>query len=230
MRSDDPTIKNRTGIGFGTTEIPVEFLVLHYTACSLEDTLKIFCEPPPTVCSHLVLDLDGTVYDLGGFWNGPIFQGAHAGESHFELDGRLWEAFNRFSIGVEIINFNGNLISYTQEQYASLQVISKHFQSRFPALLDPNRILGHEHIAGFRGKVDPGRRFDWNLFYTKVFSGSKSNSFPDRSAVLNDFLWSEFQREFGRIDFNQMKPKDWSVLSANLEAFVGKSKSLLDKS
>lgn len=54
-----------------TTVIQVEFVVLHYTACSLEKELRIFCSPETRLATHFVLDPDGTVYDMGDCLNGP---------------------------------------------------------------------------------------------------------------------------------------------------------------
>src|SRR6185295_3422686 len=151
-------IHDHVSPAFADEEIPVEFLVLHYTACTLEDTLKLFCGADAKVCSHFVLDLDGSIHDLGFFWSGPIKRGAHAGVSSFELEGRKWEGFNKFSIGIEIVNLNGNLLPYTEEQYESLARMVAHLQTRFPSLKTAQRVVGHEQIAGFRGKCDPGAR------------------------------------------------------------------------
>ncbi len=213
---------------FSSQEIPVEFLVIHYTACNLADTLLLFCSPEKKVCAHFVIDWDGCIYDLGDFWSGPIRLGAHAGKSFFDLDGQKWEGFNYFSIGIEIVNFNGNLFPYPFAQYASLVALTQHLGSRFPILnSNPNRVVGHEHIAGFRGKVDPGQCFDWHLFYSGVYPDRVlREEFPPRPAVLNAKAWDEFERTFGKVNQSQMKPSDWALLSSRLEAFVGKMKGI----
>jgi len=146
---------------FAPNEIPVDFVILHYTAADLRRTMDIFGSRERGTCAHFVLDTDGTLYDLGGFWEGPIRQGAHAGESRLEIDGVKYAAFNKMSIGVEIINVNGNLFPYTEEQYRSLHELLAHLMARFSALKGACRIVGHEQIAGFRGKCDPGIKFDW---------------------------------------------------------------------
>lgn len=209
-------IKPVTSPNFSPEKIPVEFLVLHYTACTLAETLRIFTTPEKQVCAHFVLDLDGTVYDLGGFWQGPILRGAHAGKSAFTLEGRQWEAFNKFSVGIEIINLNGNLFPYTDAQYDSLAKISKHLSQRFPALQNPNRVVGHEQIAGFRGKADPGLCFDWQRFFSLVYPGQKA---PERKAVLSPSLLKEFQRTHSTQD---LSPEEYAALSSQLEAYVAK--------
>ena len=153
---------------FHSNEIPVEFLILHYTGCDLQKTLDIFMNPTSKVCSHFVLDQNGTCYDLGGFLHGPIRQGSHAGKSSFNLKNRRFESFNEFSIGIEIVNLNGNLFPFTEAQYESLQKLTQELQKRFPQLKHAERILGHEHIASSRGKSDPGLKFDWSRYLHSI--------------------------------------------------------------
>lgn len=211
------TVRAALSSNFSSDEIPVEFLVLHYTACSLEDTLEIFSDPEKQVCAHFVIDLDGTIYDLGGFWNGPIYRGAHAGKSSLELQGKNWEAFNKFSIGVEMVNFNGNVFPYTDGQYEALEELALHMKSRFPALQDPQRVVGHEQIAGFRGKSDPGRCFDWKRFYEYCYPGRPQ---PKRISILNAATMKKFEQLHGAIEPEKLKPSDWAEISAKLEAFA----------
>lgn len=211
-------IQNVSSPNFGIDTIPVEFLVLHYTACELRNALAIFTTQEKKLCAHFVIDLDGSIYDLGHFWKGPIRQGAHAGVSRFSLDGKIWEAFNNFSIGIEIVNLNGNILSYTKEQYEALILLTRHLCSRFPALRDPNRIVGHEHIAGFRGKSDPGLKFDWTLFFKGVYPTLKTP--PSRESVINEQIWEQFEIANGKVDLRQMKGDDWSALSSDLEKFM----------
>jgi N-acetylmuramoyl-L-alanine amidase len=207
--------------------IPVEFLVLHYTGCTLEETLRIFSAPDQKVFSHFVLDADGTVYDLGpdgeGFWSGTVSRGAHAGASkHFDGE-REWEGFNAFSIGIEIVNLNGNLLPYPKAQMDALVQIARHLVARFPALRDPRRVLGHEHVAGFRGKVDPGLRFDWPAFYRGVYA--KPGPFPEREPVLDAALLARFEAAHGKVDPARMKPEDWPALSTRLETFIARKRA-----
>lgn len=196
---------------FAATEIPVEFLVLHYTACDLEKTLAIFRNPEPGVCAHFVIDLDGCIYDLGGFTNGPIRRGAHAGKSRLEVQGTTFEAFNQFSVGIEMINRNGNLVDYTQAQYESLAELVRHLQKRFPALQDPERIVGHEHIAHWRGKADPGVRFAWGRFLTSVgLIPTARHAFF--ACDETDLAWLRSQGEVS----------DWAKLSSELESRIAR--------
>lgn len=196
---------------FSDNEIPVEFVILHYTAANLKRTLEIFSDPKRKVCAHFVLDTDGCIYDLGNFLTGPIRQGAHAGVSHFELSGVKLSAFNKMSIGIEIVNLNGNLLSYTQAQYEALTELLRHLIARFPELKQPGHILGHEDIAGFRGKCDPGVLFDWSRLMTALQlerpSAAPSVFRPEDQAFANAFL-----KENPNPD-----AETWSQLSSQLE-------------
>jgi N-acetylmuramoyl-L-alanine amidase len=211
-------IRDFPSSNFSSEIIPVEFLVLHYTACTLQEALRLFTTPERKVCAHFVIDLDGSIYDLGGFIDGPLRRGAHAGISAFELEGRKWEDFNRFSIGVELVNFNGNIFPYPTTQYDSLVELTRHLQSRFPALKNPNRVVGHEQIAGFRGKVDPGTCFDWKLFFTRAFSVGLH---PSRIAIFDTHLRERFERIHGKINPSVLTEAEWPELSSRIEAFVG---------
>ena len=213
-------VQNSSSPNFGHEEISVEFLILHYTACTLEETLRIFTSAETKVCAHFVIDAQGLIYDLGGFLNGPIRQGAHAGMSKLCLDGREWERFNQFSIGIELVNLNGNLFPYTSPQYDSLEQLARHLGSRFPNLKSPDRILGHEEIAGFRGKTDPGREFHWDQFLGRLFSPKK---FQKKESVLTAKLMAQFEQAHGKIEIEKLKDEDWPRLSTKLEAFVAES-------
>jgi N-acetyl-anhydromuramyl-L-alanine amidase AmpD len=201
---------------FSDKLIPVEYVVIHYTACSLERTLEIFSDREKKVCAHFVLSENGDLYDLGNFYYGPIRQGAHAGETFFNVGGKTLRVFNEFSIGIEIVNLNGNVFPFRDAQYESLKELMLHLKNRFPTLNDPDRIVGHEQIAGHRGKADPGRCFDWARFYQSIYGDRK---FPvrepkcskERAAFLAELIQNANPAD--RDD-----PNFWPRISAELEA------------
>lgn len=164
----------RKSPNFDDRVIPVEFVVIHYTACSLERALDILCNTERKASSHLVIDEDGEIYELVDCLDTSRSpkRAWHAGVSRLELDGKKWESFNDFSIGIEIVNFNGNVFSFSGAQYEALEHVLEYLISRFPVLADPRRIVGHEEIAGFRGKVDPGHSFDWARVHMKCHPGA----------------------------------------------------------
>ena len=100
---------------------------------------------------------------------------------------------------------------------ASLAVLTRHLISRFPALKSPERVLGHEQIAGFRGKADPGLCFNWPRFYAEVYPGQVA---PERRAVLDAETLAIFARAEGGLR-SERPANDWPALSAKLERFVG---------
>ncbi|USE36490.1 N-acetylmuramoyl-L-alanine amidase [Endozoicomonas sp. SCSIO W0465] len=156
--------------------IPVDYLVIHYTAVDLKDTLAIFTNPESCVSSHLVIDTDGEIYELVDCLNGHVHRGWHAGVSEWEGVHGL----NDCSIGIELVNYNGNVFPFTDEQYHSLHGVMARFKEHYPNLRHPERVVGHEHIAGFRGKADPGMLFDWHRFYRENYPGYEA---PLRPAV-----------------------------------------------
>ena len=161
--------------------IPVEFLVLHYTAVDLERTLAIFQDTQCQVSAHLVVGEDGSVFEMVNCLEGKAYRAWHAGESHWQQ----WQAFNDFSIGIELVNLNGNLFEFTDAQYESLQKVVYQLKKYYPALQHAERVVGHEHIAGFRGKADPGYCFNWERFYRECFPGQPV---PQRKALMPEKL------------------------------------------
>ena len=158
---------------FAKTDIDVKFLILHYTAQDLKGTLDIFLNPQNGVSSHLVLDTDGQFYELVKCWDGTTYKTFHAGKSFWkDPQNTIWKGFNEFAIGIEIINWNGNVLDYTEAQYTALLEAIKHLQNLYPELKNPERILGHEHIAGYRGKSDPGYCFDWPRVFKEAYGSS----------------------------------------------------------
>ena len=161
--------------------IPVEFLVLHYTAVNLQTTLDIFLNPECQVSAHLVIGEDGQVFEMVDCLDGQAHRAWHAGDSRW----RQWQAFNDFSIGIELVNLNGNLFEFTNAQYESLRKIVGQLKQHYPVLHSAERVLGHEHIAGFRGKADPGYCFDWQRFYRECYAGQPA---PERRALMPEKL------------------------------------------
>jgi N-acetyl-anhydromuramyl-L-alanine amidase AmpD len=154
-------------------DIPVEFVVLHFTAASLERTLEIFTDAASEVSAHIVIDRDGSIYELVSCLGGTAQRAWHAGKSRMEFstngDSQLIESFNDRSIGIELVNLNGNLFPYTEAQYASLFGVLERLKGLYPGLARPEVVVGHEQIAGFRGKSDPGLCFEWERLFAVCY-------------------------------------------------------------
>ncbi len=131
----------------------IDVLVLHYTELPLEESLRVLTDAtrPLRVSSHYVLAEDGTVYRLV-----PEDRVAwHAGISYWR--GR--ERLNETSIGIEIVNLDGDRHDYPPQQVAALIELCRGIMARHPGIV-PRNVVGHSDIAPQR-KVDPGRRFPW---------------------------------------------------------------------
>jgi N-acetylmuramoyl-L-alanine amidase len=154
-------------------------IIYHFTAGpSLAGTLRWFQMPSSKVSAHYVIGKDGRIVQMV-----PLDRAAwHAGRS--SLAGR--SGVNRFSIGIEIVNWgaltkrgtsfythSGRRYTgpppvrsrgrywepFTEAQYRALTRLTRYLLSRFPTI---RHVTGHEDIALPRGrKNDPGGAFDW---------------------------------------------------------------------
>ncbi len=156
--------------------IAVRFLVIHYTAVDRTRTLQIFADPARKVAAHLVIDGDGSLDECVPCWDGVALRAWHAGQSRWSAGDDRWETLNDTSIGVELVNFNGNVLDFTDAQYETLAQVIRHLAGQYPALRAADSLLGHEQVAGFRGKADPGWCFDW----PRVFAAC----YPDQPAPV----------------------------------------------
>lgn len=201
---------------FHNKEVDMSFIVLHYTACSLEETLKIFLDSNSQVSAHFVINTDGQVYNCVEL-NKPAW---HAGQSHFQDEkNKKWKSFNDFSIGIELINLNGNLFLYSDLQYESLFELIKYLQNKYPLLKEPNKILGHEHIAGFRGKADPGCCFDWKKLFTNCYA---EKAYSIKKSIISSALLQKYQDHLSLFQ-QKNTPINFKELNLDLEKEIAES-------
>jgi N-acetyl-anhydromuramyl-L-alanine amidase AmpD len=160
--------------------IDVRFLVIHYTAVNRARTLEIFTDPARKAAAHLVVDVDGAVIECVPCWHGEAMRAWHAGVSRWQDGATTYTMLNDWSIGVEVVNYNGNLFDFTTAQYVALNAIVTHLRRVYPALARAEAVIGHEQIAGFRGKADPGWRFDWPRFFATCYPDQPA---PQRAPV-----------------------------------------------
>jgi len=151
----------------------VQFIVLHYTAASLDRSLALLTHGEVSA-HYLIGDGPATVYKLAD----ERYRTWHAGES--EWDGRTW--LNSSSIGIEIVNpgFHDTPTGrvwypYTDAQVNALIALLKDISTRYR--IDPRYIVGHSDIAPLR-KLDPGPLFPWQRLAQAGFG-----RWPDPAAV-----------------------------------------------
>jgi N-acetyl-anhydromuramyl-L-alanine amidase AmpD len=200
---------------FDPVQIPVEFLVLHYTAENLQSTLEIFMDTSRKVSSHLVIGENGDIYEMVECLQGRGQRAWHAGQSYWVENGTRWEQFNDFSIGIEIVNLNGNLLPFTPQQYEALKAVTRQLRSLYPALNSSQRVIGHEQIASWRGKVDPGILFDWKYYYQQNYG---EIDFPVRENYCHPEIADSFQRLIDAFPKDTpLPPKFWRAISHAME-------------
>jgi len=133
----------------GPREAAIAHLVLHHTAQPLEVSLDLLRFG--RVSSHYVVDTNGDVYRLVDesrvAW--------HAGLSWWG-DAR---GLNGTSIGIEIVNLDGNVHAYPTAQRDAVIELCRAILDRHPGITARN-VVGHSDIAP-RRKDDPGRLFFW---------------------------------------------------------------------
>lgn len=128
----------------------VDTLVLHYTAINLAASLQVLRYRD--VSAHYVLAEDGTAYKI--LENNEVAY--HAGLSTWRGKPRV----NERSIGIEIVNLDGNKTAYPPAQVAALIELCTRIVEENPGIHQSN-IVGHSDIAPKR-KVDPGKLFPWH--------------------------------------------------------------------
>lgn len=165
---------------YDNVAIDVEFLVIHYSATSLQGIMDIFADAGSKVSSHFVITETGVVYEMVPCSRDRVCRAWHAGESAWQ-DGISWNNFNNMSIGIELINRNGNIFMYSSTQMLALKRLINQLKNIHKKLRDPRRIIGHEQIAGHRGKVDPGVCFPWQELFKDCYGGFPC---PERKSIL----------------------------------------------
>ncbi len=133
---------------------PVTCLILHHTAGSLPSSLEILQgkDPKHKVGVHYVVTDEPKPRVIRMV---PENMSAyHAGKSAW---GKLIN-LNQNSIGIEIINYDGNVYPYSDAQADIIFALCEEIIRRHN--IKPWNVLAHSDIAVGR-KVDPGSKFPW---------------------------------------------------------------------
>ena len=143
-----------TSLGCEARQQPVTVLVLHHTAGSLPFSLDILQgkDPKHRVGVHYVVTdevkprvIRMVTEDMTAY---------HAGKSSW---GKL-EGLNHHSIGIEIINYDGNVYPYSDAQADIIFALCAEIIRRHD--IKPWNVVAHSDIAVGR-KIDPGSKFPW---------------------------------------------------------------------
>jgi N-acetylmuramoyl-L-alanine amidase len=142
----------------------IDTVVMHATESrDTQQDIAWLCRVGGNSSSHVVIDRDGTIYDLV-----PVTRAAwHAGKSLFDNRSNV----NAFSIGVELANDNVGEV-YPDAQLLAAAVLVAGYIREWPAIT-VDRITTHAHIraswlAQHPGtadvKTDPHAPFDLDAF------------------------------------------------------------------
>lgn len=137
------------------------FLVYHYTGGSMASALHdLMGQGMREVSSHFLINdvlndmFKDYIYNLVP----EDKRSWHAGISSWGADASL----NASSIGVEVVNLDGNKYEYPADQVAQIIAIGKYLIEKYK--IKPHRVVAHSDIAPTR-KDDPGGLFPWKILY-----------------------------------------------------------------
>ncbi len=132
----------------------VSCLVLHHTAGSLPSSLEILQGKDP---KHKV----GVHYIVTDEPKPRVIRMVPENLAAYHAGKSAWGKFNglnQHSIGIEIINYDGNVYPYSEAQAAIIFALCDEIIRRHD--IRPWNVLAHSDIAIGR-KVDPGSKFPW---------------------------------------------------------------------
>jgi hypothetical protein len=122
----------------------IDCVVLHATVGSLSATLGWFSNPDSGVSAHYVVAKTGRVYQMVG----EEKRAHHAGASSFQDK----EDFNRFSVGIEIVNKNDGQDPYPPDQFEAVVNLVDYLAAKYD--IERQWIVTHADISKV-GKTDP---------------------------------------------------------------------------
>ena len=149
MQQNLPINKNHSS---NSCDQRIKFLILHFTARDFQTSLELLKDKVSV--HYLVAEQPVEILQLVDENN----RAWHCGESFWAGRTNL----NDSSIGIEIVNLDGNTNPYSQQQIEAVMLLCKQIIARHN--IAPEHVLGHSDIAPLR-KDDPGSLFPWGQFY-----------------------------------------------------------------
>lgn len=172
----------------------VRFLVLHYTAVDFETSMRLLLgnDPDHQVSSHYLIAAepreDGMIYQLVDESKRAWHAGLSSWRGHTNI--------NDSSIGIELVNADGNTHEFPEEQVQALVYLCKEIFERHD--IEPYNVVGHSDISPGR-KIDPGLLFPWKRLYDNGIG-----PWPDERDIA---------------EFSSVPPPDIQTLAAKLRAW-----------
>ena len=152
----------------------IDCVVLHATAGGLAGTLAWFENPNSGVSAHYVVAKNGRVFQMVE----ERTKAHHAGASEFQ--GR--EDFNRFSVGIEIVNLNDGQDPYPPDQFEAMVNLTDYLVEKYD--IQRQWIVTHADISTV-GKTDP-RGFPVHELVTRVYD--PATNLPE--SIVREAAWN----------------------------------------
>ena len=169
VRGTDPWVGiviHHTGLA-GATEINTD---AEWEKVFQKSSAWLMAKDPTYVSAHYIISRQGKIKQLV---DPAKYIAFHAGESAFwNPEKRKWmNDCNPYFVGIEMVG-DGDCYRYTDQQYNSCAKLSNWLFTNH-TWMTPNCIVGHNMIAPHR-KVDPGKFWNWGVFYDLFFSFRKN--------------------------------------------------------
>lgn len=129
----------------------VDTIVLHHTACTLDETIRHFAKPHTKVSAHFTIGRNGELVQHAS----SLTRAWHAGPS-LDPDGR--EKVNDFSIGIELVHNGQSWEDYPQAQLDTLIDLIQRLRDQAPI----RRIVSHRLVAQPPGRKTDPIAFPWS--------------------------------------------------------------------
>lgn len=208
-------IQGPASAGVEARKQPISILVLHHTASSLPSALETL---QGRTKGHIV----GVHYLVSAeLPQARIFRMCPDSLAAFHAGKSAWGKFdslNQSSLGIEIVNYDGNIHPYPKPQVEAVLALAQHLVTTHQ--ISPENVVAHSDIAVGR-KIDPGSLFPW-----EYFAANGVGAWPDakdvqlfrillKSKKLSNMGIQEHLRAYGyRLEDNSEK-----TLKLALEAF-----------
>lgn len=145
-------------LGSEARKVPVQALILHHTGGNLAGSYEVLQgrKSSHRVGIHYLVTDENPPRVIAMVPESKVAY--HAGKSGW----RQFDGLNQPSIGIEIINLDGNIHPYPAAQQELVAKLCADILRRHPSIL-PTEVLAHSDIAIGR-KIDPGLLFPWADF------------------------------------------------------------------
>lgn len=169
-------IKSTTNHWEGRRGVALEYVVIHYTVITYQQTLRAFNTRASNVSAQYVVRGDGHIAQLVD----EADTAWHSGNYTFNLN----------SIGIELELNEYTNPAFREEQYLAAAALTCGAAKRWGFPLDRTHVLGHNEIPGST-HTDPGPTWSWPHFMWLVSLCAPPNASSVRAAFVSQTPYPE---------------------------------------